>query len=100
VGEGGVLRLRARASAPLRLSVQVRASAAHADLRWRRSVYLDQAPRTVDVPVDLMAPVRRSIGEADRPRADVLLFVVDRVHSIGGTSGTVWIEALELGQRR
>jgi hypothetical protein len=96
VGGGAVFRLRARATRPLRLSVQVRASAVNADLRWRRSVYLDTATRTADVRVDQMAPVRRSLGESGRPGADAVLFVIDRVNATGGTGGTIWIEALEL----
>jgi hypothetical protein len=96
VGEGAVLRLRARAAGPLRLSVQVRASADQADLRWRRSVYLDETARTVEVPVGQMAPVRRGVPEGERPRADAILFVVDRVNAPGGAAGTIWIDALEL----
>jgi len=95
VGGGAVFRLRARASRPLRLSVQVRASAVNADLRWRRSVYVDETARTVDVPVDQMAPVGRSVPQGERPRAGELLFVVDRVNATPGSAGTVWIEGLE-----
>jgi hypothetical protein len=98
VGQGAVLRLRARATQPLRLSVQVRASAEQVDLRWRRSVYLDETARTVDVSVDQMVPVRRSVPDGERPRADVVLFVIDRVNATGGSAGAIWIEALELRQ--
>jgi hypothetical protein len=95
-GRGAVLRLRGRATRPLRLSVQVRASAEQADLRWRRSVYLDETTRTADVPVDLMAPVRRAVPERERPRANELLLVIDRVNTTPGSTGTIWIEGLEL----
>jgi hypothetical protein len=43
-----------------------------------------------------MAPVRRSVPEGERPRADAVLFVVDRVNAPGGAAGTIWIDALEL----
>lgn len=99
VGRGAVLRLRARANRPVRVSVQVRSSADQADLRWRQSVYLDQAPRTIDVAIDRMAPVRRTVPEGERPRAGAVLFVIDRVNASAGTEGTIWFEALELRTR-
>ena len=90
---------RARASQPMRLSVQVRAGGAGAGARWRRSVFLDEAPRDVTVWLDEIAPV----GEAGRYRPDLstiasLLFVVDTVHARPGSNGTVFLDDIRLEQ--
>ena len=84
-----------RASAPMRVSVQVR----HEDgERWQRSVYVDQTPR--DVTLSLQ-DFRLGEVATDRKPAPALvrsvLFVVDTWHTKPGTSGTVWVSGLALG---
>lgn len=90
---------QARASQPMRLSLQLRDGAAGAGARWRRSVFLDEAPRDVTVWLNEMAPV----GDAGRYRPDLvridaLLFVVDTVNTRPGSSGTVYLDDIRLEQ--
>jgi len=96
VGERATLALAARASHPLRVSVQVRVESPDADLRWRRSVYLDPTPRTIEVPLEAMRPVTRAVPASRLGEARSLLLVIDRTNTAGGTSGTVWIDGLRL----
>jgi hypothetical protein len=87
---------RARASRPMRVSVQLRA-AGQGDRRWRRSVYLDETDRAVVVPLDELQPVSPDLGS--RPPSsgvDSLLFVVDTVNTAPGTTGIVWLDDVSL----
>ena len=84
-----------RASAPMRVSVQVR----HEDgERWQRSIYLDQTPRELTLSLQDFR-----LGEVvtDRKPTPALvrsvLFVVDTWHTKPGTSGTVWVSGVALG---
>ena len=91
------LAFRARASRPLRLSVQVRDSGADAR-RWQRSVYLDETSRDVIVRFDDM----RLAGTGERlpfdaSRIGSMLFVFDTTNARPGDGGTVVIEALRDG---
>ena len=99
VGERATLALAARASHPLRVSVQVRVDSPDADLRWRRSVFLDPTPRTIEVPLDAMRPVTRAVAGSRLGEARSLLLVIDRTNTAGGTSGTVWIDGLRVMRR-
>jgi hypothetical protein len=89
----------ARASRPMRISVQVRVPAAGAGERWQRSVYLDETARDVTVFVDDMTPrgettQRRPLLSAVRD----LLFVVDTVNTKPGTAGQIWIDDVKYGR--
>lgn len=104
-GEDGIetIRFVARASAPMRLSVQVRLpeGRGRGAQRWRRSIYLDQAPRTFTLHL-------RDFEPADRPTArrpivtpiHSVLFVVDTVNTRPGAAGTVWLSDVALGVNR
>lgn len=96
----GVTRVRftARASAPMRLSVQVRLPGSRDGQRWRHSVYLDTAPRTVELRLEDFEPA--DVATTNRPIAaslHALMFVVDTVNTLPGTSGAVWIADIALG---
>ncbi len=88
-----------RASAPMRVSVQLRFDSM-AGARWIRSVYLSQAPERVVVNVaDLVA----ADGEPALPSptaASSLLFVVDLTNARPGQSGRFEISDLALAKSR
>ncbi len=86
------LVFKARASQPMRLSVQLRGAgdAAH---RWRRSVFLDEVLREVTIWFDEVTPVGQPLDVRPDPgRVDSLLFVVDTVNAQPGASGTVFLD--------
>lgn len=84
------LVLRARASRPLRLSVQLRATGSSDPQRWQRSVYLDSTPRTATVFFDDMHPVGNdAAGAAPLPAIGSLMLLLDMNQSAPGTSGEV-----------
>jgi hypothetical protein len=87
-----VVRLRLRASQPLRLSVQLRSGSETRDLRWRRSVFLDVAERAVVLPVATFDPVGPDAASQPLASADGLLLVIDRTNAAAGASGTIWID--------
>jgi hypothetical protein len=93
------LMFTARASRPLRLSVQLPVPAGAAGERWHRSVYLDMTPRPVTVYFDDL----RSSGPTSRPSPDLaavrsVLFVVDTVNANVGASGQIWIDDVRYGR--
>lgn len=80
----------ARATRPMRLSVQLRAPTGGDGERWHRSVYVDEEPREITVFFDDMRPR----GDTRQPRPDLasvhaVMFVVDTVNTKPGTSGQV-----------
>jgi hypothetical protein len=82
----------ARASRPMRLSVQLRA-AGGAGERWRRSVHVDETQREITVAFDEMTPVGgTSRRRPDRSAADAILFVVDTTNTPPGASGEIYID--------
>jgi len=87
-----------RASAPMRISVQVRQPGGSDGERWQRSVYIDQTPREVTLSLQDFR-----LGEATTDRKPTpalvrsVLFVVDTWHTKPGTSGTVWLSGVSLG---
>lgn len=86
------LSVRARARHPLRLSVQVRIPQG-SGLRWKRSIYLDEAARDTVVDLNDMKPIEAPLGTAlDLSRIDSLLIVVDTVNALPGTTGECWID--------
>jgi len=90
----------ARASKPMRVSVQLRLPGGKDGQRWRQSVYLDETPRSIAVRLqDLVA-----VGMTTSRRPFVapiqgLLFVVDTVNTRPGTEGTIWISGIGVGGR-
>ena len=84
---------RARASRPMRVSLQARHPATGD--RWQRSIYLDGEPRDVIVRFAELRPVGAS-GAFDPAAADTLLFVVDRTNTLPGTRGSFAIDNLRV----
>lgn len=91
------LSFRARASRPMRLSVQIRLTGAGDQPRWQRSIYLDTMPRDVSVFFDELTPIGATpTRRPDLNRVQALLFVVDTVHARPGASGVVWLDDVRL----
>jgi hypothetical protein len=86
----------ARASHPLRMSVQLRVDDNQKDLRWRRSVYLDQSARMVVIAAGEMTPVGEASGPPPINRMRDLLFVIDTVNTELGTNGQIWLDDVQL----
>ena len=87
------LAFSARASRPMRISVQARHP--QSGNRWQRSIYLDSQSRDVIVQFAEMTPV--GAGPAFDPSlADAVLFVVDTTNTLPGTAGTFTIENLRV----
>jgi hypothetical protein len=84
------MTFRAWASGPLRLSVQLRKRGHEDPPRWRRSVYLDQTPRTATVVFDDMTPVPPNLIPAP-PRESIgdLLFVLDTTNTAPEATGEI-----------
>jgi len=92
------LMFSARADRPMRLSVQLRASEGGGE-RWHRSVYLDQTPRTVDLPFSDFRP--RGTTSSALPvlsRVDAILFVIDTVNAKIGSNGQIQIDDIRLAR--
>ncbi len=92
------LILRARADRPMRVWVQVRTPDG-GGRRWGRSVYLDATARQTTVRMADLLPLDPGAIAAGPP-ADVtaLLIVVDTVHTLPGSSGTVTFEEIWLAR--
>ena len=79
-----------RASGPMRLSVQLRTSAS--GRRWQRSVYLSAVPAEQSVAFREMTPADPDhSAPLDAAAVDAILFVVDTVNAVPGSSGHAWI---------
>lgn len=90
-----------QASAPMRVSVQVRLPGGRDGQRWQRSVYLDTTPRPVVIRLQDLEPV--DVPTSGRPIVaplQSLLFVVDTVNARPGTAGRVTIWQVGLGLNR
>jgi hypothetical protein len=103
VSEEGFDRLSftGRASAPMRLSVQLRLLG-NSDQRWRRSVYLDQTPRLVTIDVAEFEPIEPSSLRPNIARVRAVLLVVDTLNTAPGARGDVSVRdiALRVGRPR
>jgi hypothetical protein len=91
------VRFTGRANRPMRVSVQLRASAEQGSSRWRKSVYLDEMPRTVTLPFAEFLPVQS--GRASAPPLESiasLLFVLDSMNTSLGSNGEFWVDDLAL----
>jgi hypothetical protein len=95
------VELTAQASQPMRVSVQVRLPGGDGDRRWRRSIYLDQTPRSLVMPLQDFEPVdMRTTRRPIVTPIQSLLVVVDTVNTAPGTSGTLWLSNVALGINR
>jgi hypothetical protein len=88
------LTFTARASTPMRVSVELRLPLSTLEgERWHRSVYVDQTPRVITVFFDDMTP--RGQTTQNRPDLSIaqnVLFVVDSLNTPPGSSGQIWID--------
>jgi hypothetical protein len=84
---------RAHASQPMRISLQARRP--RSGERWQRSIYLAAEPRDVVVLFSDMRTVD-SADKFDPSLVDTLLFVVDTVNTLPGSSGTFSIHDLRV----
>ncbi len=89
------LSFHAGASRPMRLSVQLRLPDGR---RWQRSVYVDETPREITIPMSEMTSVTGGRRRMHLERADALLFVVDTVNTSPGAAGETWFEAMRWQQ--
>ena len=93
-----------RSDKPARVSVQLRAllpNLSGPDLnakeegRWRRSVYVDTTPRTISLRFDDMKPVLETLDlHPSLNHTETLLFVIDTVNTLVGSSGSIGLEDL------
>jgi hypothetical protein len=93
--EFGGVSFRARATQPIRVSVQLR-FADDVNARWRKSVYLDGESRNFRIGLDVF---RRADGPVQRPdvrRATSLLFVVDLTNARPGDAGEFTVRDVAL----
>jgi hypothetical protein len=89
------LRLQLRATRPQRLSVQLRERGNNNPPRWRRSIYVDDSPRTHLVSFDEMTPVApNTMARLPRERVGGLLLLVDTTHARPGDAGEIEFSAL------
>jgi hypothetical protein len=88
------LTFTARASTPMRVSVEIRLPLSTLEgERWHRSVYVDETPRVITVFFDDMTPR----GQTTQKRPDLsiaqnVLFVIDSLNTPPGSSGQIWID--------
>jgi hypothetical protein len=83
----------ANAMNPMRLRVQLRAPG-EGDLRWGRSVYLDEMRRNISLHFDELSPLGSATGAPKLDEIRDLLFVVDTVNTKQGASGQVWLDEI------
>lgn len=89
-GAAGAVTFTATAVRPARVSVQLRYGGGGE--RWGQSVYLDEEPRDVMVPVAGMRPADHQTGPAPpATSATSLLFVVDLTNALPGAANTIRI---------
>jgi hypothetical protein len=85
----------ARADRPMRLSVQLRSPGGEGE-RWRRSVYLDSTPRTVDLAFNDFRPVgSTSTAQPELTKIDSILFVVDTINNKAGSNGQIQVDDIQ-----
>lgn len=72
------------ASAPMRVSIQLREPKPGEGLRWRHSAFVDPQPRLVTLPLDEFRPIRPASGPVPLDRLHALMFVTDTVNGRPG----------------
>jgi hypothetical protein len=92
------ISFEAHASRPMRVSVQVRFEGE--DIRWGRSVYLDETPKPVTVLAEDLLPIGSTEGRMPPPAAArALLVVVDLVNARPGDQGRVELFDVAVSRR-
>ena len=87
----------ARADHPMRLWVQLRLPNGKDGERWGRSVYVDQTPRPIVVPLSEFEPMGRTTSfRPNVAHIRQVLFVVDTVNTPPGSRGTIWFADIAL----
>jgi hypothetical protein len=89
------IALRATASRPMRVSVQLR-FASDSGSRWRHSVYLDTHESFVVLPITGFRAADRPGSMPVTTRASSLLFVVDSINAAPGEEGSFTVRQLGL----
>jgi hypothetical protein len=92
------LRFTARADRPMRVSVQWRAPGGTQGLRWARSVYLDQQPRTFDLALNTFSARSPATGPVAVANVRSLLFVIDGLNTRLGAIGQFWVDEIGVGR--
>jgi hypothetical protein len=83
------VRLTVTSPKPLRAWVQLRAPVGNTE-RWGSTFYADDQPRVIDLPLRLFAPIGvTSSREPPLDRVESLLFVVDTLNFLPGSSGSM-----------
>ena len=80
----GALQIELSASAPMRVSIQLREPKPGEGLRWRHSAYVDTHPRLVTLPLDEFRAIRPAAGPVPLDRLHALMFVTDTVNGRPG----------------
>jgi hypothetical protein len=87
-----------RGDRPMRLWLQLRLPGGRDGQRWGRSVYVDTTPRQVMIRLQDLAPI--GVTSSQQPivaRVRNVLFVIDTVNALPGSSGTVFLSDVALG---
>src|SRR5262249_19092889 len=86
----------ARADRPMRMSVQLRTGGENGGARWRRSVYLDQTPRTIELLFDEFRSLNAE-QEAAPPLSAIqsVLFVIGTINTKIGSNGQIWLDDIK-----
>ena len=94
----GRVVVRARASGPTRLWIQLRLSDSASGQRWGRSIYLDDQWRDISVPLAQFRPLEPGPATRRPVEAQVrsVLVVVDTVNSRPGRAGQIEISSAAL----
>lgn len=80
----------------MRVSVQLRT--ADGGERWKRSVYVDETPRTVTVRFDDMIPVGGSRPRPSVDRVRDVMFVIDTTNARPDANGQIWLDEIRYGR--
>ena len=83
------LTIEGAATAPMRVEVQLVRDDGGIWSRWRRSVYLDQDPRTVTISFEDMKPAVPASGPPPLTSIQALVFLIDTNNTQPGTSGEI-----------
>ena len=88
------VRFTATSPTPVRAWVQLRAPVGNTE-RWGATFYADAETRTIDVPLRSFLPI--GVTSSEQPpldRVDSLLFVVDTLNFLPGTSGSMMLSEI------
>lgn len=98
--DANALFLEISASAPMRVSVQLREPRPGEGLRWRHSAIADTTPRAVVLPLTEFRPIRPATGVPPLSRLHALLLVMDTVNARPGDTRTLTVHALRWTRAR